>query len=172
MSRFQSRDRQKQQAAGLSKSASLSKVRANAVTRNSIETPKQKFDRLLSEGFKPVRKKHSSESANSELEIISPEGTVNIDWESHPEASSGCFVASVPNKEHYLEAKLEDEADNRIYTFTEKTQVKTHVLPLGEVGDSAYFDVVNKDTGETAVAKATTYSVVGGIGNWIKKLFS
>jgi len=154
---------------------SVQNTSENLLKRKSLETPKQKFDRLLLEGHKPKKKKIGDNNSHSSLEVISPTGTVEIDWVSHPEARSGCFIANVDNKEHYIDAKLEDEADNRIYSFSDQAQVKTHILPLGQVGDTAYFDVTNSATGETAVAKATTYGInlnTESIGGWIKNLFS
>ncbi len=176
--RPQARQKQKQQSSRHNPRGPTSAAQRGSnslLNRKKLETPKQKFERLLTEGNKVSRKKinDSDNNTDTELEVISPTGTVEIDWESHPQARSGCFIASVVNKTHHINAKLEDEADNRIYTFSDQAEVKTHVLPLGQVGDTAYFDVVNSSTGETAVARTTTHKAsTGNVGGWFNNLFS
>jgi len=176
--RSQARQKQKQQSSQQKNRGSASTVQRGAnsmLNRKKLETPKQKFERLLAEGNKVSRKKinNGDSNADTELEVIAPTGTVEIDWESHPDARSGCFIACVVNKTHHINAKLEDEADNRIYTFSGQAEVKTHVLPLGQIGDTAYFDVVNSSNGETAVARTTTHKTsAGNVGGWFNNLFS
>ncbi|HED35664.1 MAG TPA: hypothetical protein ENJ08_15835, partial [Gammaproteobacteria bacterium] len=109
--RSQARQKQKQQSSQQKKRGSADPAQRGSnslLKRKNLETPKRKFERLLAEGNKVSRKKINNGDGNedTELEVVSPSGTVEIEWESHPEVRSGCFIARVVNKTHHINAKL------------------------------------------------------------------
>jgi hypothetical protein len=153
------------------------KSTAHFASRKNKESPKQKFERLLAEGHKAQKKQIASGNSDETmaLDIISPEGAIDIIWLPNEKLRSGAFSAIASNETANLKAKLEDEADSKIYKYSDKGSVTTHVLPLGEIGDTTYFEAVNSVTGECAVSKSTTFSIEpdgSSIGSWVKKLFS
>jgi len=92
-----------------------------------------------------------------EFEIKSTSDHLKIGFQRVEGTNSGFFFA-VTLPENQLAAVLNDEAEPvmKTRTFNGKGRVRTHVVPVGKIGDVAEFTVTDTTTGDTASAKAVT----------------
>lgn len=84
-------------------------------------------------------------------------------------AFSGYFQAT-SKRGHQLEAVLEDDAnhENPVLHYKGVGEVRTIVVPVGKIGDRAFFKVTDGLTGAEATGEAVTIPLCFGIWNRLK----